>query len=194
MGSSDNRQFSCWITCRNPRTVSSMISATVLTSCTRAALSPAGPAARVVSPAMYTRSIRSEAAEGSSTLLTVSGRRRVRRLALGGNGARLVARAGAATIAALKLGCTGDSWDATNRVPIATPSAPNAKAAAIPRPSTIPPAAIKGRETCSLTSWSRTKLCISSSLRMPALSAPSTTRPSTPASAAFRAARKDGTA
>lgn len=37
------------------------------------------------------------------------------------------------------------------RVPICTPSAPNAKAAQMPRPSAMPPAAMTGMETASRT-------------------------------------------
>ena len=44
------------------------------------------------------------------------------------------------------------------RVPICTPSAPSANAAAMVRPSTMPPAAITGTFTFSQTSGSRTML------------------------------------
>ena len=44
----------------------------------------------------------------------------------------------------VSLACTMDSFDTTKRVPIWTASAPSMKAAAMPRPSPIPPAAITG--------------------------------------------------
>ena len=50
----------------------------------------------------------------------------------------------AATIACFQLSWTGDSSADTMRVPICTPSAPRAKAAAIVAPSTMPPAAMIG--------------------------------------------------
>jgi hypothetical protein len=71
-----------------------------------------------------------------------------------------------------------------------TPSAPRAKAAAMPRPSTMPPAATIGTSTFSRTACSRAKVWTSSGLRRPALSAPSTISPSTPASTALMAPRR----
>ena len=53
----------------------------------------------------------------------------------------------AATMACFQLSCTGDSAADTMRVPICTPSAPRAKAAAIDRPSAMPPAAMTGTST-----------------------------------------------
>ncbi len=50
-------------------------------------------------------------------------------------------------IAFFQFSCTGDSADETMRVPIWMPSAPSAKAAAIVRPSTMPPAAMTGTLT-----------------------------------------------
>ena len=50
----------------------------------------------------------------------------------------------------LKLSCTGLSLEDTNLVPIWIPSAPAAKAAAMPIPSTIPPAATIGKSVCFL--------------------------------------------
>ncbi len=79
------------------------------------------------------------------------------------------------------------------RVPICTPSAPNAKAAAIDAPSTIPPAAMTGTSTAAHTWGSSTIVETGRVLLNPPPSPPSTTRPSTPASTALRAARRDGT-
>ena len=53
----------------------------------------------------------------------------------------------AATMACFQLSCTGDSAADTIRVPICTPSAPSANAAAIVAPSTMPPAAMIGTST-----------------------------------------------
>src|SRR5215831_44105 len=50
----------------------------------------------------------------------------------------------------------------------------------MPRPSTMPPAATSGTSTFSRTACRSAKVCTSSGLRMPALSAPSTISPSTP--------------
>ena len=50
----------------------------------------------------------------------------------------------APTIMSFQFWCTGLSAAETMRVPICTPSAPRAKAAAIVRPSVMPPAAITG--------------------------------------------------
>jgi hypothetical protein len=50
----------------------------------------------------------------------------------------------APTIAFFQFAWTGDSRAETMRVPIWTPSAPSAKAAAIETPSQMPPAAMIG--------------------------------------------------
>jgi hypothetical protein len=60
------------------------------------------------------------------------------------------------TMACFQFSWTGLSVEATIRVPICTPSAPSAKAAAILRPSIIPPAAITGMFTFAHTSDVRT--------------------------------------
>ena len=57
--------------------------------------------------------------------------------------------------------CLYASWPkasalAANRVPIHTPSAPRHRAAASPRPSTIPPAASTGIRTASTTAGTST--------------------------------------
>ena len=78
------------------------------------------------------------------------------------------------------------------RVPICTPSAPSAKAAAIVRPSQMPPAAMTGTSTFEQTSGSSTIVATSRGFLKPPPSPPSTTRPSTPASTAFRAAASVG--
>ena len=62
----------------------------------------------------------------------------------------------ASTIACFQLSCTGDSAADTMRVPIWTPSAPSANAAAIVAPSRIPPAAMIGTSTFERTSGSST--------------------------------------
>ena len=74
------------------------------------------------------------------------------------------------------------------------PSAPTAKAAAIPAPSAIPPAAIIGRSICFRIAWINTKRPTSSGLLNPPPSVPSTTSPSTPQSAALMAPSTLGTA
>ena len=79
------------------------------------------------------------------------------------------------------------------RVPICTPSAPSAKAAAIERPSVIPPAAITGTPTFEQTSGSSTIVETSREFLKPPPSPPSTTSPSTPASIAFSAVPSEGT-
>ena len=79
------------------------------------------------------------------------------------------------------------------RVPICTPSAPRAKAAAIERPSVMPPAPMTGTSTWEHTSGRSTIEATSRGFLNPPPSPPSTTRPSTPASTAFRAARSVGT-
>ena len=99
----------------------------------------------------------------------------------------------AATIASFQLGCTGDSAAETMRVPSCTPSAPSAKAAAIERPSTKPPAAMIGTSTFERISGSSTIEETSRVFLKPPPSAPSTTSPSTPASTALSAAFNVGT-
>ena len=100
---------------------------------------------------------------------------------------------GAATIACFQPSCTGDSAADTMRVPICTPSAPRAKAAAIEAPSQMPPAAMIGTSSFARTSGSSTKVETGRGFLKPPPSPPSTTRPSTPASTAFCAARRVGT-
>ncbi len=91
------------------------------------------------------------------------------------------------------MSCTGDSAADTMRVPICTPSAPSANAAAMLRPSQMPPAAITGTSTCEHTSGSRTIDATSRWFLNPPPSPPSATMPSTPASMAFNAAWRFGT-
>ena len=79
------------------------------------------------------------------------------------------------------------------RVPICTPSAPSANAAAIVRPSQIPPAAITGTSTLEHTSGTSTIDATSRVLLKPPPSPPSATMPSTPAAIAFIAACRLGT-
>ena len=79
------------------------------------------------------------------------------------------------------------------RVPICTPSAPRAKAAAIVAPSTMPPAAMIGTSTRERTSGSSTIVATGVGLLNPPPSPPSTTSPSTPASTALSAAASVGT-
>ena len=79
------------------------------------------------------------------------------------------------------------------RVPICTPSAPRARAAAIVAPSRIPPAAMIGTSTFDTTSGSSTIVATSRGFLKPPPSPPSTTRPSTPASTAFSAPAGVGT-
>ncbi len=84
----------------------------------------------------------------NSSMLTWSARsssrlRSVRSARTPGREKRLrntVSVSAAATMACFQLSCTGDSAADTMRVPICTPSAPRAKAAAIERPSQMPPA------------------------------------------------------
>ena len=79
------------------------------------------------------------------------------------------------------------------RVPICTPSAPSANAAAIVEPSTKPPAATIGTSTFDRTSGSSTIDATGSGFLNPPPSPPSTMSPSTPASTAFSAPRSVGT-
>ena len=88
---------------------------------------------------------------------------------------------------------TGDSTADTMRVPICTPSAPKAKAAAMERPSTKPPAAMMGTSTWERTKGSSTMLATSRGFLKPPPSPPSTTKPSTPQATAFLAAPRLGT-
>ena len=78
------------------------------------------------------------------------------------------------------------------RVPICTPSAPSANAAAMVRPSQMPPAAITGTSTCEHTSGISTIDATSRWFLKPPPSPPSATMPSTPASIAFSAAWQVG--
>ena len=64
------------------------------------------------------------------------------------------------------------------RVPTCTPSAPSAKAAAMPRPSAMPPAAITGMDTASHTAG--TSVIVVSSPMWPPASVPSATTASAP--------------
>ena len=70
------------------------------------------------------------------------------------------------------------SAEATKRVPICTPWAPRARAAARPRPSAMPPAATTGMRTASTTWGTRASVVISP--MCPPDSMPSATRPSAP--------------
>ena len=79
------------------------------------------------------------------------------------------------------------------RVPIWTPSAPMARAAAIEGPSTMPPAAMIGTSKRLAISGTSTRVDAPSAFLNPPPSAPSTTRPSTPAAIAFSAPRSVGT-
>ena len=79
------------------------------------------------------------------------------------------------------------------RVPISTPSAPSAKAAAIVLPSMIPPAATTGTSTASTTCGTNTIVETSFGFLNPPPSPPSTIRPSTPASTARNAPARLGT-
>jgi len=99
----------------------------------------------------------------------------------------------APTIMSFQFWCTGLSAAETIRVPICTASAPRAKAAAMERPSVIPPAAITGTFTFEQTRGSRTMVATSRLFLNPPPSPPSTTSPSTPASIAFKAAARCGT-
>ena len=99
----------------------------------------------------------------------------------------------APTIASFQFWCTGDSAAETMRLPICTPSAPSANAAAIDRPSQMPPALITGTSTFEHTSGKSTMVATSLGFLNPPPSPPSTTRPSTPASTALRAALSVGT-
>ena len=99
----------------------------------------------------------------------------------------------ASTMACFQFWCTGDSAADTMRVPICTPSAPSASAAAIDGPSQIPPAAMIGTSTRDRTSGRSTMVDTGRGLLNPPPSPPSTTRPSTPASTALRAACSVGT-
>ena len=58
-------------------------------------------------------------------------------------------------ISCFQLSCTGDSAALTMRVPICTPSAPSIIAAAIDRPSQMPPAAMIGTSTCDAINGSK---------------------------------------
>ena len=81
--------------------------------------------------------------------------------------------------------CAEDSSDATNLVPICTPSAPRTIAASILLPSMIPPAAIKGICIVFATSGTRQNVVVSSMPLCPPASKPSATTASTPACSAF---------
>ncbi|SHU09732.1 Uncharacterised protein [Mycobacteroides abscessus subsp. abscessus] len=87
----------------------------------------------------------------------------------------------------------GDSAADIIRVPICTPSAPSANAAAIETPSQIPPAAMIGMSTCERTKGSSTMVDAPLGSLNPPPSTPSTTSPSTPASTALSAAASVGT-
>ena len=99
----------------------------------------------------------------------------------------------ALTIACFQLSWTGLSAALTMRVPIWTPSAPSANAAAMLGPSQMPPAAMIGTVTRDATRGSSTMVDTSRGFLNPPPSPPSTTRPSTPASTAFSAAASVGT-
>ena len=96
-------------------------------------------------------------------------------------------------IASFQFWCTGDSAALTMRVPICTPSAPSANAAAIEAPSVMPPAATIGTSTFDRTRGRSTIDETSRGFLNPPPSPPSTTSPSTPASTALRAAVSVGT-
>ena len=97
------------------------------------------------------------------------------------------------TMASFQFWCTGDSAADTMRVPICTASAPRARAAAMVAPSVKPPAAMMGKSVRDRTRGRSTRVETSFGFLNPPPSAPSTTKPSTPASMAFRAASRVGT-
>ena len=84
--------------------------------------------------------------------------------------------------------CTPHSSTVRKRVPHCTPSAPSAKAASIPRPSTMPPAAMTGIETAAATDG--TSAIVVSSPICPPASVPSATTASAPRRS-MRAARAE---
>ena len=92
----------------------------------------------------------------------------------------------------LPIGVPATPPPETIRVPICTPSAPRAKAAAMVRPQAMPPTAISGVRLLA-DERQRTMVETSFGFLKPPPSAPSTTSPSTPASTAFSAAFSVGT-
>mgnify|MGYP002508322141 CR=1 FL=1 len=86
----------------------------------------------------------------------------------------------APTMASLKFWWMTHSWEATNRVPMVTPSAPRARAAARPRPSATPPAAMTGMSSARAAALVRTKVPTISRPGCPAHSQPSMMTASTP--------------
>ena len=84
-----------------------------------------------------------------------------------------------------------DSFDTTKRVPIWTASAPSINAAAMPRPSAIPPAAITGIETASTTCG--TSVIVVASPMCPPDSMPSATTASAPLFSIRRACATEAT-
>ena len=68
----------------------------------------------------------------------------------------MVSVSAASSTACFMFQCTPDSSDDSIRVPICTPSAPSANAAAIERPSAIPPAATIGTSSFDAISGSST--------------------------------------
>ena len=99
----------------------------------------------------------------------------------------------ASTTACFQLSWTGDSAADSILVPICTPSAPSASAAAIDTPSQMPPAAMTGTSTSARTSGASTMVDEPWGFLNPPPSTPSTMRPSTPASTALSAPRRVGT-
>ena len=96
--------------------------------------------------------------------------------------------------AARWAGCAFDSSQARNAVPICTAWAPSASAAAMPRPSAIPPAAMTGARTASATCGTSATVPIKDASadrrkegRWPPASAPVATMASTPAASSARA-------
>ncbi|MNN50928.1 hypothetical protein D3C81_1655380 [compost metagenome] len=93
---------------------------------------------------------------------------------------RLVSRSLACTSACLTLSWIGASSVAQKRVPMFTPSAPSTSAAAMPRPSAMPPEAITGTDSLRAASGISTMPGTSSSPGWPAHSKPSIDTASTP--------------
>ena len=102
-----------------------------------------------------------------------------------------VSRSVAPTRACLMLLCTGASCVTKKRVPMFTPSAPSAMAAAMPRPSAMPPEAMTGTRRAWHAKGISTRPGTSSSPGWPAHSKPSMLIMSTPLRSALKAWRTE---
>ncbi|MCY1535468.1 hypothetical protein D9M68_708750 [compost metagenome] len=156
--------------------------------------SPDSSAARPRAPATSGRMSSNSQPPGRRSVATTSSEialRNTRAVLCRVRNISLVSRSVASTSACLMLSWMGASWVTQKRVPMLMPSAPSASAAAMPRPSAMPPDAMIGMRSLRAATGSSTRPGTSSSPGWPAHSKPSTDTASTPLRSAESAWRTE---